>query len=72
MAEEYIEELKLTFGSQYQTILNKTYCRTNRQGKRRNSGKHYENSAEKIAAIKEKYKKGVSLDDINRMLEVAL
>lgn len=70
MTEQYLEELKLTFGSEYQSILNKTYCRTNRQSKRRNSGKHYENSAERIAAIKEKYKNGITMNDINRMLEV--
>lgn len=70
MSEKYLEDLKLTFGSQYQSVLNKTYCRTNRQSKRRNSGEHYENSPDKLKAIKEKYKNGVSLEDINRMLGV--
>ena len=52
-----------------------TICYTSeqcRRGNRRFSGKHYENSPEKIKQLKEKYKNGISLKTINEMLELNL
>lgn len=36
---------------------------------KRYSGKHYENSPEKLKAIREKYRNGVTKEQINKMLE---
>lgn len=48
------------------------YQRTMQAGNRRFSGKHYENSPEKLKQLKEKYKNGISLKTINEMLELNL
>lgn len=35
----------------------------------RASGKHYENSEEKLERIKEKYKNGVTMDILNKFIQ---
>lgn len=42
----------------------------NKFTKGRYSGKKYENSPEKLQAIKEKYKNGVTIGHINQMLGI--
>lgn len=62
----------LCMGSECRKIYNKVYCWT-RQRYRNNiraSGKKYINPPEKIQAIKEKYKNGVTVKHINQMIGV--
>ena len=44
----------------------------NRQNGKRFSGQSYENSTEKLMAIREKYKNGVNKEIIEEMMEVKL
>lgn len=58
-------------GSECKKIYHQVYCRTQQRAKNniRASGKKYINPPEKIQAIKEKYKNGVSIEHIKSMLE---
>lgn len=62
------KELREIYGPEYSKIYNKEYQKTVRKGKHRYSGKEYINPSEKIALLKEKYKNGVSTNQILEML----
>ena len=66
---EYAERIGIeNFRKEYHMI----YQRTMQRKKKRYSGKNYENDKSKINEMKEKYKHGISLKDINEMLELNL
>lgn len=67
--DQYAEKIgRENYRDEYRML----YRRTMQRGNRRFSGKHYENSPEKIKQPKEKYKNGISLKTINEMLELNL
>ena len=67
--DEYAKRIgRDNFRKEYHMI----YQRTMHRKKKRHSGKDYENDESKLNAIKEKYKHGVSLKDINEMLQLNL
>lgn len=53
------------YREQYQHL----YQKAMQSGNKRYSGRHYENDQQKLLQIKQKYKSGVTLQMINRMLE---
>lgn len=62
------EELRAFYGSDYKRVYNIEYQRSARKGKHRYSKQEYINPSEKIAALKEKYKNGVNINQILEML----
>ena len=52
----------------YERLYRNVYQKTRTHGELRFSGKHYENSAERIQALREKYKNGVPDGTIEKML----
>lgn len=64
-----LSELRLRLGvKEYHHLYIKTYERTRNAGKKRYSGKRYENPADRISALREKYKNGVPSGTIEEML----
>ena len=55
---------KQAYGRLYSTI----YTKTLNHGNARYSGKRYENTKEKLAAIKKKYANGVQFEEIEKMV----
>lgn len=53
---------------EYRRTYTNVYQKTRTHGELRFSGKHYKNSAEKIQALREKYKNGVPDGTIEKML----
>ena len=61
----------ICMGSECRKTYHKVYSWTQNRMKLniRASGKHYKNSSEKLQAIKEKYKNGITVENIKQMLE---
>jgi hypothetical protein len=64
---EYREKIGI---ENYKREYHLLYQRTMEAGNKRFSGKHYKNDKSKISELKEKYKNGISLKDINQMLGI--
>ena len=66
-----LNEMRLRIGNErYKSIYRGVYSKTLNHGEVRYSGLHYENSAERIQALREKYKNGVPDGTIELMLEL--
>jgi hypothetical protein len=64
-------DLRARIGAEeYAKTYRNVYQKTTTHGERRFSGKHYKNSAEKLQALREKYKNGVPEGTIELMLEL--
>lgn len=70
MLDKELEEYKRLIGADnYKREYNSLYIFA-KQNKTRYSKKDYKNSKEKLKEIKEKYKNGVDINDINEMLGI--
>ena len=68
--DKELEEYKKSVGKDnYQREYNRLYLFA-KQSKARFSKKEYENNKDKLNSIKEKYKNGVDIKDINEMLGI--
>ena len=68
--DKELEEYKKSVGKyNYQREYNRLYLFA-KQSKSRFSKKEYENNKDKLNSIKEKYKNGVDIKDINEMLGI--
>ena len=66
-----LNELRMRLGAeQYASLYRGVYSKTLNHGEARFSGRHYKNTAEKINALREKYKNGVPDGTIELMLEL--
>lgn len=69
--DEELREYQLKIGQKEYRKFQMNYC--NKSARIRNynlraSGKHYENSEEKLEQIKEKYKNGVTMDNLEEFV----
>ena len=70
--DEELREYQLKIGQKEYRKIQMNYC--NKSARIRNynlrvSGKHYENSEEKLEQIKEKYKNGVTMDILKKFIQ---
>ena len=68
--DEELCDLRDRLGEEkFRRVYRRLYQEVRNSPNKRYSGLHYENSSEKLKAIKEKYKHGVTKEQINKMLE---
>ena len=70
--DEELREYQHEIGRKEYKKLQTNYCAKSariRNYNLRASGKHYENSEEKLERIKEKYKNGVTMDILNEFIQ---